>query len=211
LRVFFNDVVHSFAREYGASNVVMKTFWLGRHVYKCPTDLWMYQELLHATRPSLIIETGTHSGGSALFLASMCDLMDEGRIVTIDVDPQQDLPQHPRIKYVKGSSIAPQVVAQARAEAAGEDRVMVILDSDHSKDHVRAELAQYAPLVSEDCYLVVEDTMAGVLPDHGPGPGEAIQEFLLETDSFVVDHACEKFLMTFQPGGYLRRRARTTP
>ena len=207
MKVFFNDVVHSFASAYGESNVVMRTFWLGRHVYKCPTDLWMYQEILHATRPDLIVETGTHSGGSALFLASMCDLIGRGRIVTIDTDPQADLPQHPRITYLKGSSIAPQVVAQVRAEAAGEERVMVILDSDHSKDHVRAELGEYAPLVSEDCYLIVEDTMAAVLPEHGPGPGEAIMDFLREDDSFVVDHACEKFFMTFQPGGYLRRRA----
>jgi cephalosporin hydroxylase len=207
LKGFLEPVVHAFAREYGESHVVMGTFWMGRHVYKCPTDLWVYQELLYGTRPDLIVETGTHSGGSALFLASMCDLIDGGRIVTIDVAPEADLPVHPRIEYVTGSSVAPEVLERVRAEAAAAERVMVILDSDHSKEHVLAELHEYAPLVSEGCYLVVEDTMAGVLPDHGPGPDEAIQEFLETNDSFEVDPACEKFLMTFQPGGYLRRRA----
>ena len=155
-----SEVVEAFYREYGKSGVWFGTFWLGRHVYKCPTDLWMYQEILHDTRPDLIIETGTFSGGSALFLASMCDLIGGGRIVTIDVEPQDDLPVHPRIKYLAGSSVAPDILEQVREEASGDDRVMVILDSDHSKDHVLAELREYAPLVSDDCYLIVEDTTA---------------------------------------------------
>ncbi len=186
----------------------LATFWLGRHVYKAPTDLWVYQELLYKTRPDLILETGTHSGGSALYLASMCDLLGKGRIVTIDIDPQDDLPVHPRIKYLTGSSVAPEVLAEVRDEAAGEERVMVILDSDHTKDHVLAELKEYSPLVSEGCYLIVEDTKVGrILPDFGPGPDEAIDEFLKENDSFAVDPVCEKFMLTFQPGGYLLRQA----
>lgn len=205
-----NDVVDPFFQEYGKSGVWLATFWLGTHVYKAPTDLWVYQELLHLTRPGLILETGTHSGGSALYLASICDLLGKGRIVTIDIDPQDDLPVHPRIKYLTGSSVAPEVLAEVRDEAAGEERVMVILDSDHTKDHVLAELKEYSPLVSEGCYLIVEDTKVGrILPDFGPGPDQAIDEFLKENDSFAVDPVCEKFMLTFQPGGYLRRRAST--
>ena len=132
-----SELREAFYKEYGKSGVWLATFWLGRHVYKCPTDLWIYQELLHVTRPDLIIETGTFSGGSALFLASMCDLLDEGRIITIDIEPQPDLPEHPRIKYLKGSSVAPEILEQVRAEASAADGVMVILDSDHSRDHVR--------------------------------------------------------------------------
>ena len=203
-----SEVVDDFFDYYGRSGVWLATFWLGRHVYKAPTDLWIYQELLHYTKPDLIVETGTFSGGSALFLASMCDLMDRGRIVTIDIDPQPDLPVHPRIKYVKGSSVAPEVLELVRKEAAGADRVMVILDSDHSRDHVAAELREYAPLVSDGCYLIVEDTGAEQIPDHGPGPDEAIEAFLKENDDFEVDPVCEKFLLTFQPGGYLKRRKR---
>jgi cephalosporin hydroxylase len=202
-----SEAREAFFQEYGKSGVWLATFWLGRHVYKCPTDLWIYQELLHVTEADLIIETGTFSGGSALFLASMCDLMDRGRIITIDIDPQDDLPVHPRIKYVTGSSVAPEVLEQVREEAAGAHRVMVILDSDHSRDHVAAELREYAPLVSEGCYLIVEDTGAQQIPDHGPGPDEAIEAFLKENDAFEVDPVCEKFLLTFQPGGYLKRRS----
>ena len=200
------ELREEFYREYGKSGVWMGTFWLGHHVYKCPTDLWMYQELLHLIRPDLIIETGTFSGGSALFLATMCDLIDTGRIVTIDVDPQPDLPQHPRIKYIKGSSVAPEVLDEVREEASGEERVMGILDSDHTKGHVLEELRAYWPFVTEGCHLIVEDTRAKLLPGHGPGPDEAIVEFLQENDSFVVDNMCEKFMLTFNPGGYLRRR-----
>jgi cephalosporin hydroxylase len=200
-----SDVADAFYREYAKSGVWFGTFWLGRHVYKCPTDLWRYQEILHDTRPDLIVETGTFSGGSALYLASMCDLRGSGRIITIDIDPQENLPAHPRIKYLTGSSIAPEILAQVREEAAGADRVMVILDSDHTKEHVLAELREYAPLVSDECYLIVEDTNAKLLPGHGPGPDEAIQEFLKENPAFSVDEHSEKFLLTFQPGGYLRR------
>ena len=158
----------------------------------------------------MIVETGTFSGGSAFYLASMCDLLGGGRIVTIDVDPQDDLPSHPRIKYLTGSSIAPEVLRQVRAEAGGADRVMVILNSAHAKEHVLTELREYAPLVSDGCYLIVEDTNAKLLPGHGPGPDEAIKEFLNENPAFSVDEASEKFLLTFQPGGYLLRGPRRT-
>jgi cephalosporin hydroxylase len=202
-----SEVREKFLQYYGNSGAWLITFWLGRHVYKTPTDLWIYQELLHLTKPDLIIETGTHSGGSALFLASMCDLMDRGRIVSVDIDPQEDLPAHPRIKYLKGSSVAPEVLQQIRGDAAGAERVMVILDSDHSKEHVLAELHEYAPLVSEGCYLVVEDTAAGQYPEFHQRPDEAIKEFLRDNHAFEVDPECEKFLLTFQPGGYLKRRS----
>jgi cephalosporin hydroxylase len=201
-----NEVTQTFFQQYGKSGVWLATFWMGRNVYKCPTDLWIYQELLHLVRPDLIVETGTAHGGSALYLASMCDLIGDGRVVTIDVLAQDDLPEHPRIRYLNGSSVSDAVLAQVHDEAAGAERVMVILDSDHSRDHVLAELRAYAPLVSEGSYMIVEDTIAGqVDPDHGPGPDEAIERFLKETDAFAVDEVCEKFMLTFQPGGYLKR------
>ena len=193
-----DDDVLRLLRRYGTSEIWMDTVWLGRRALKCPLDLWMYQEIIFRTRPDLIVETGTASGGSALFLASICDLLGHGRVVSIDIE-KQARPRHERITYLNGSSLDVNVNA--------EGRTMVILDSDHSKDHVLAELRRFAPLVSPGCYLIVEDTSVGmVLPEFGPGPAEAVAEFLTEADLFEIDRDCEKFLLTFNPGGYLRRK-----
>ena len=179
-----------------------QTFWLGTLVQKCPLDLWIYQEILHETRPDLIIETGTHAGGSALFMASICDRLGHGRVVTVDLRPQIDRPEHPRITYLAGNSVDPTVVEQLRELARTARRVMVVLDSDHSRDHVLAELQAYAPLVTEGCYLIVEDTN---LVGPAPGAREALRDFLQDNTDFVTDPDREKFYLTFNPGGYLRR------
>ncbi len=181
--------------------------WLGAQALKNPLDLWVYQEIMVETRPELIVETGTYRGGSALFLASMCDLLDRGEVVSIDVEPlREDYPQHPRITYLGGrSSIDPDVVAEVR-ERAADRSTLVILDSDHSQGHVEAELAVYAPLVPVGCYLIVEDSNIGrIRKDLLPGPFEAIETFLAGSDAFEIDRAREKFLITFNPSGYLRR------
>ena len=112
-------------------------------VLKNPLDLWIYQEILHRTRPDTIIETGTYEGGSALYLASVCDFLGHGQVVSIDVAARAQ-PEHPRITYIDGDSTDPQTVAQANLGG----RTMVVLDSDRSTDHVLAELRAYAPLVS---------------------------------------------------------------
>jgi cephalosporin hydroxylase len=185
------------------------TFWLGHRVLKCPLDLWTYQEILHEVQPELIIETGTYQGGSALFLASICDLLSLGEILTIDVDRRDDRPRHPRITYLTGSSTSNAILRQVRLRAKGTSRVLVILDSGHTKAHVLSELLAYAPLVTPGSYLVVEDTNLNGHPvesDHGPGPAEAVVEFLERNDAFVRDERREKFLLTFNPGGYLEKR-----
>ncbi len=184
------------------------TRWLGVHAQKCPLDLWIYQEILHEVRPDLIVETGTAAGGSALYLASICDLLRGGEVVTIDVWKNPDVPRHPRITYLNGSSTDPDIVAQVVRTARGAGGALVILDSDHSKEHVLAELRAYAGLVSPGSYLIVEDSNINghpVLPSFGPGAWEAVAEFLKEDSRFVVDRTREKLLMTFNPNGYLRR------
>ena len=205
------EVVDAFHRLYYDSHdsTWAKTFWRGVPVLKCPLDLWVYQEILAETRPDLIVETGTFGGGSAYYLAGVCDLLGHGEIVTIDVDPQRGLPEHGRITYVTGSSVDDEIVADVRRRAGRAERVMVILDSDHSRDHVLRELELYGPLVTPGCYLVVEDTNVNghpVLPDHGPGPMEAVTAFLATSDDFEIDRSREKLLLTFNPSGYLRRR-----
>jgi cephalosporin hydroxylase len=191
---------------YG-SDAWTKATWLGTQALKNPLDLWVYQEIMAATRPELVVETGTWRGGSALYLASICDLLGEGEIVSIDVAPMRDdYPRHPRVTYLAGrSSTDPEVVEEVRARAQGR-RTLVILDSDHSQAHVEDELAAYAPLVPVGCYLVVEDSNIGqIRKDLMPGPLQAVERFLARTDEFEIDREREKFLITFNPSGYLRR------
>jgi cephalosporin hydroxylase len=181
--------------------------WLGAQALKNPLDLWVYQEIVFETKPELIVETGTYRGGSALYLASLCDLMGRGEIVSIDVeDVRDDYPEHPRVTYLGGrSSTDPDVVEEVRRRAVGKP-ILVILDSDHSQAHVEAELAVYAPLVPVGCYLIVEDSNIGrIRKDLMPGPHEAIETFLATTGEFVIDRSREKFLITFNPSGYLKR------
>ncbi|HUC37409.1 MAG TPA: CmcI family methyltransferase [Acidimicrobiales bacterium] len=185
------------------------TFWMGVPVWKCPFDLWIYQEIITETRPDLIVEAGTYRGGSALYMASMCDLVGHGDVVTIDVTAQPGRPDHPRITYLQGSSTAPEVLAQLAEKARSSERVMVVLDSDHSEAHVFEEIRLLGALVTPGCYLVVEDTIVNgnpVLPNFGAGPGEAVSRFLSENPgTFEVDKGREKLHLTFNRGGYLRR------
>ncbi len=184
------------------------TFFLGVPVAKCPLDLWVYQELVSEVRPGLIVETGTAHGGSALYLASLCDLVGEGRVVSVDLVARDGLPQHPRVSYVVGSSIERETFERVESHVRPGESVMVVLDSDHTRAHVLEELRLYGALVTPGSYLVVEDTNIHgrpVLRSHGPGPAEAVAEYLKEDPRFDVDESREKFYMTFNPGGYLKR------
>jgi cephalosporin hydroxylase len=189
------------------SDAWTKATWLGAQALKNPLDLWVYQEIIFETRPEVIVETGTYRGGSALFLASICDLRGAGEVVSIDIEPlRDDYPSHSRITYLAGrSSTDPEVVAEIRERVAGRP-ALVVLDSDHSQTHVEAELAAFAPLVPVGCYVIVEDSNIGrVRKDLLPGPLEAIDAFIAATDEFEIDREREKFLITFNPSGYLRR------
>jgi len=137
----------------------------------------------------------------------MCDLLGEGEVVSIDIEPPRaDYPEHPRITYLGGrSSTDPGVLYEVRARAAGRS-LLVVLDSDHSREHVETELRAYAPMVPVGCYVIVEDSNIGqIRKDLLPGPLQAIETFLAGNREFEVDRAREKFLITFNPSGYLRR------
>jgi cephalosporin hydroxylase len=179
---------------------------------KCPLDLWTYQEIIYETRPDIIVECGTANGGGALFLASICDLVRNGRVITVDTKESNVRPRHERITYLTGSTVDEETVGRIRRTITGADKVMVILDSDHTKNHVRKELRLYSDLVTVGNYLIVEDTNINghpVLKSFGPGPMEAVQEFLAENEDFIIDKSREKFFMTFNPEGYLKRVKRT--
>ncbi len=204
------DVVARFHRLYydNYPRTWENTYFLGVPTLKCPLDLWVYQEMLWELRPDLIVECGTASGGSALYLATLLDLVGTGRVVTVDIEERPGRPSHDRVEYVAGSSTDPAVTELVASRARGAGRVMVILDSDHSCAHVEQELDLYSPLVTVGSYLVVEDTNVNghpVSPGFGPGPWEAVSAFLDRTDDFVVDESREKFFLTFNPRGFLRR------
>ena len=212
--------------------------WMGRPIIQYPQDMVAIQELIWQTRPDLIIETGIAHGGSLILSASMlalldyCDAVENGetldpkatkrRVLGIDIDIRAHnraaIEAHPmahRIDMIQGSSIAPEVIAQVQAQAASYERVMVILDSNHTHAHVLAELQAYAPLVSQGSYCVVFDTVIEDLPsgmysdrpwDVGNNPKTAVREYLTQNPNFEVDEDMEaKLLITVAPGGYLRR------
>jgi cephalosporin hydroxylase len=184
------------------------TQWLGVKTLRCPLDLWLYQEIIFETRPDLIVETGTAHGGGALFLASMCELVQRGQVISIDITQFSAWPQHPRLTYLRGSSVADDVLETVRQRAAGANQTLVILDSDHSRNHVLAEMKAFSPLVRPEGYLIVEDTIVNghpLRPEFGPGPMEAVEEFLQSTDGWMIDRSKEKFLLSFNRNGYLKR------
>ena len=196
--------------------------WLGRPVIQFPQDLAALQEIIWDTRPSLIIETGIAHGGSLIFHASILQLLgNDGRVLGIDIDIREhnraEIESHPmfeRIELIQGSSTDATIAAQAAEAAATAERVMVVLDSNHTHAHVLRELELYAPLVTKGCYLVVCDTLiedmpAGSFPDRpwdkGDNPRTAVDTFLQTTDRFEVDTAIDaKLQISVAPGGYLK-------
>lgn len=196
--------------------------WLGRPIIQFPQDLIALQEIVWDTKPDLIVETGVARGGSLVFYASLLELVGgDGLVVGIDVDfrphNRAALASHPlsrRIEVLDGSSTDTAIVEAVRRRAATRPRVLVVLDSLHTHDHVLGELRAYAPLVRPPSYLVVLDTIiedmaADFSADRPWGPGDnpktAIAAFLAETDRFEVDRELEaKLLISVAPGGYLR-------
>jgi cephalosporin hydroxylase len=200
----FHDLYY---RRWSQGADTINLSWFGHQVLKCPLDLWIYQELLVRTRPDFVVETGTFAGGSALFFAMVLDYLGHGRVLTIDINFRSNWPQHPRISYMTGSSVDAAITEQVIA-TVGSQRAMVVLDSDHGEAHVYAEMVAYSRLVQTGDYLIVEDTNVNghpTFPDFGPGPMEAVDKFLSANDEFVIDHRCERLLMSLNPRGYLRR------
>jgi len=202
------DITDLFHHIYYGSRVWTDTYWLGNQILKCPLDMWIYQEILWDIKPDYLIETGTYHGGSALYYANLFDLIGNGKVITIDVQTRSPQPKHPRIEYVVGSSIDPEIFKKLQKKTSGSKSTMVVLDSDHSMDHVYKEMLIYSDLVTPGNYLIVEDSNINGHPvrsDFGPGPMEAINEFLKNTSKFTIDISKQKFFMTQNPRGYLQK------
>lgn len=212
--------------------------WLSRPIIQYPQDIVAMQELIWTVKPDLIIETGIAYGGSLIMSASMLAMIDYCEAVTMGraLDPKETrrrvlgidieirphnrtaVESHPmshRIDMIEGSSIAADVIAQVREMAQRYDRIMVALDSNHTHDHVLAELEAYAPLVSKDSYCVVFDTIVEDLPDNmypdrpwgkGNNPKTAVWQYVRSHPEFAVDkHVQNKLLITVAPEGFLKR------
>jgi len=196
--------------------------WLGRPIIQYPQDIVALQEIVWRVRPDLIVETGIAHGGSLILSASLLELLGgDGRVVGIDIDVRAhnraEIERHPlarRITLIEGSSVAPEVASQVYALAEGRRRVLVILDSCHTHDHVLAELDLYARLVKRGSYLIVFDTVVNDLPDElftdrpwssADNPKTAVHGFLKRCDRFEIDRSIQdKLQITVAPDGYLR-------
>lgn len=230
------------SREFLVSTIKEKYsynfFWLGRPIIQYPQDMVALQEIFWKVKPDLVIETGIAHGGSLILSASMlalldvCDTIEAGqslnpaiskrKVLGIDIDirthNREAIEAHPmasRIQMIQGSSIAPEVIEQVKSIASGYKKILVLLDSNHTHDHVLAELEAYAPLASVDSYCIVFDTVVEDLPtgmfldrpwDKGDNPKTAVWEYLKTHPEFEIDKTIEnKLLITVAPDGFLRR------
>lgn len=196
--------------------------WMGRPIIQYPQDMIAMQEIIWEVKPDLIIETGIAHGGSLVFYASLLELIGKGEVLGIDIDIREHnrkaIDAHPmmkRIKMLQASSISEELLDRVKEYAVGKEKVLVCLDSNHSHEHVLQELRLYSQFVSVNSYLVVFDTIVEDLPDNylpgrpwgkGDNPKTAVQQFLKENSSFVIDHQIDnKLLISVAPDGYLKR------
>ncbi|HVZ71799.1 MAG TPA: cephalosporin hydroxylase family protein [Polyangia bacterium] len=198
--------------------------WMGRPIIQFPQDIVALQEVVWAVQPKVIVETGVAHGGSAVFFASMLELIGDprARVIAVDIDirehNRQAIEAHPmakRIRLIQGSSVSDETVGKVIAQVGQDGPVLVVLDSNHTEEHVLDELRRYAKLVSVGSYIVVMDTSVEHAPKElfpnrpwGPGnsPLSAVRKFLTETDAFVVDEGYDhKLLISVAPEGFLKR------
>jgi cephalosporin hydroxylase len=195
-----------FVDAFWRSKEWQQTPWLGKWTARPPTDLVAYQELIARVRPDWIIETGTGGGGRAYFLATICDLLDHGRIVSIDDYPVRKLVEHPRIEYVRQSPAEPDAAAAVR-ELTGEQPKALMILAAGKLSQLSALYDHYGALVPVGSYIVLEDTILNGHPvwtGFGPGPWEAARQ-ILDGGEFERDLSLERYALTFNAGGFLKR------
>ncbi len=187
-----------------------KCSWMGVASFKNPCDAWIYQEIIYEVKPEVIVEIGSAYGGTTLFFAHLLDLMGTGSVVSVDIDRSHYAVQHPRITTITGDSSCSDVIAQVQQQCHGK-RVLVVHDGDHSRGQVLKDLRAYQNLVTIGSYLIVEDGVIDLFdPGDGigtlsPGPLPAIKQFLQEHHNYLMDATRERYVITYNPRGFLRR------
>jgi cephalosporin hydroxylase/glycosyltransferase involved in cell wall biosynthesis len=200
------DLRREFMDAFWRSGEWHRTTWLGKRTHRTPTDLLAYQELIFRVRPEWIIETRTGAGGRALFLASICDLIGSGQVLSIDSYPLANPPEHPRITYVSGDPAAERTAAEVR-QIVGEQAKGLLILGGAGADQVTGAFRNFSFLVPVGSYVVVEDTILDgnvVWPGFGVGPSAAVTEIIDERE-FVADRWLERGGLTFNAGGFLKR------
>ncbi len=209
------------ARSGWSQRTYHEIAWLGVPIWQLPQDMMMMQELIWKLRPDVIVETGLALGGSAIFYASLLELIGHGHVITVEVKVQKPVratvAAHPlgkRTTQIEGSSIDDDIVARVRGMIDADARVLVVLDSNHTRAHVRHELEKYSPFVGPDGYVVVFDGNMETLADAADGspewiddnPAAATRDFLADHPEFEVDPHYNRLGATYCPDGFLRRR-----
>jgi cephalosporin hydroxylase len=212
-------LVEAYTKSMWNAGVFQKTTWCGTPLLQIPEDMVMLAEVIWRIKPKVVIECGIYKGGGLLLYSSLLELMGGGDVIGIDIKSDlatqvQDHPLGRRIRLIQGDSGNPEIVDRIDPILRGSSDIMVILDSDHSADHVRKELKVFSQLVTPGSYLVVLDGVMNILHDV-PGadpswrtdnPETAIAEFLSEHPEFERDMECNRLGSSFGPGGYLRRK-----
>ena len=187
--------------------------WMGVNTQKHPMDFWVYQELLFEIKPDVILEIGNYTGGSTYAFAHLCDIMGHGRIISVDItdenhDLRPELQDHPRIQWIVADATQPNVVETIKGMIEPHERVFVIEDSSHTYDNTLKVINAYNDLVRPGDYFIVEDTVCYHGLNVGPRPGafEAVETFLQANPNWEADRSREKFLLTWTPKGFLRRK-----
>jgi len=203
------DLSASSIVAYIHNYIISNAHYLGIHTEKNPLDFWVYREIIFDTMPDVIVEIGTYKGGSTLALAHVCDNVDHGKVIAVDIDHSivaDIVKDHRRIRWFEGDAIEQFDAVFKFIEP--DETVMVIEDSAHTYEHTLNVLLKYSQLVTPGHYLICEDTNChhGLPAGPYPGPYEAVERFLdIKYNEFEVDQTREAFFITFNPNGFLRR------
>ena len=209
----FHSMYYGSSHTWNSGN----TKYMGIPCFQNPLDMWIMQEIIFETKPTVIIECGSFMGGTSLFFAHMMDIIskhqgwggDRRRVFSIDVQDKSQA-EHERIIKLIGISTSAMIFSKIANDINGFDKVMVVLDSDHRTENVLKEMQIYSTIITPGCYMVVMDSNLGGnpinLPEIGAGPMKAIEAFLKLDDRFEIDITKEKFYFTFCPNGFLRRK-----